>query len=172
MSTFAIRTFGDPVLRQTARSVEEIDGALVALVDSMFTTMYAAPGVGLAAPQIGVAKRLFVYDAGDGPMALVNPSIVAESGNWVYDEGCLSIPGMSFEIERPGNVTVEGIDLDGNPIVFEAEEFLARVFQHELDHLDGVLLFDHLTPEQRKDAFRVMREQQLSPGIIPATHRL
>lgn len=172
MSTYPIRVFGDPVLRQTAREIETIDGTLVSLVESMVETMYAAPGVGLAAPQIGIAKRLFVYDAGDGPKTAINPEIVESKGTWVYDEGCLSVPGLSFEIERPDTVTFQARDLDGNEIVFETDEFLSRVLQHEMDHLNGVLLLDHLSDAQRKEAFRQLREQQLNPKPIQSNHRL
>lgn len=160
------------MLRQTSQQIEAIDGALAALVDSMIETMYAAPGVGLAAPQIGIAKRLFVFDAGEGPQTAINPKIVESSGTWVYDEGCLSVPGLSFEIERPDRVTFVALDLDGNEIAFEAEEFLSRVLQHEMDHLNGVLLLDHLTEEQRKEAFRELREQQLNPSRVIPSHRL
>ncbi len=172
MSTYAIRTFGDPVLRKTAEPVSDIDGKLVALVDAMVETMYHAQGVGLAAPQIGVGKQLFVYDAGEGPITAVNPEIVESSGSWTYDEGCLSVPGLSFDIVRPNKVTFQAIDLDGAPLEFEADEFLGRVLQHEMDHLQGVLLLDHLDPDQRKEAFRQMREQQLNPSRILPSHKL
>src|SRR5690348_2370590 len=114
MATYTIRTFGDPVLKQRAREVEELDGALARLVDTMYETMYEASGVGLAAPQVGVQRRIFTYDVGEGPEVLVNPEIVASSGDWSFEEGCLSIPGLAFEIVRPKIVTVRGLDLDGN----------------------------------------------------------
>lgn len=173
MSTYPIRTFGDPVLRQVAKPVEKIDGRLARLVESMTETMYDAPGVGLAAPQVGVQKRLFVYDIGDGPQVAVNPEIMESSGEWTYDEGCLSVPGLSFEIVRPNAVTLRALDLDGNEVVFEVDEFHGRVFQHEMDHLDGVLVLDRLEKKARRDAMRQLREQSIV-GVDPAAprHRL
>src|ERR1019366_5475542 len=104
MALYPIRQFGDPVLRQRSREIENIDGALVRLVEDMIETMYDAPGLGLAAPQVGVERRLFVYDIGEGPFAVINPVIVESSGEWIYDEGCLSIPELSWEIVRPNEV--------------------------------------------------------------------
>ncbi len=167
---YPIRTFGDPVLKQRAKEVGELDGSLARLVDTMLETMYDAPGVGLAAPQVGVQKRLFVYDVGDGPEVLVNPEIVESSGEWTYDEGCLSVPGLSFEIERPKLVTIVGVDLHGNEVVVEGDELLGRLFQHELDHLDGVLLLDRLDPDRRRQALRIWRERELA-GAPPAPRR-
>jgi peptide deformylase len=158
---YTIRTFGDPVLKQRAREVEELDGSLVRLVDTMYETMYDALGVGLAAPQVGVQRRIFTYDVGEGPEVIVNPEIVDSSGEWTFEEGCLSIPGLSFEIVRPQYVTLRGLDLDGNEKTIEADEYLARVMQHELDHLDGVLMLDRLDPAVRKQALRALRERDL-----------
>ena len=101
MSELTIRQYGDPVLKERTREVEDIDAAVVSLVDSMIETMYAAPGSGLAANQVGVQRRIFVYDVGDGPQTVINPRIVESDGEWVYDEGCLSVPGLSWEIARP-----------------------------------------------------------------------
>lgn len=162
MAPYRIRIFGDPVLKQRAREVDEIDGALAKLVDDMIQTMYDAPGVGLAAPQVGVQKRLFVYDIGEGPRALVNPVIEESDGEWTFVEGCLSVPGLSWEIVRPKQVHLTGLDLDGNEVSIEADEYEARVFQHELDHLDGILLVERLDDEQRKQAMRTIREVVLS----------
>lgn len=158
-----IRIVGDPVLRKRAEEVTDIDGALVDLVDEMFETMYQAPGIGLAAPQVGVGQRFFVYDleGGEDPKVLINPVISGTDGEWWYDEGCLSIPGQYFEICRPKQIEVRGIDLDGNDVVFEADELLSRMIQHELDHLDGVLMLDHLDEEQAKEAKRLVRELQM-----------
>ncbi|HVF76578.1 MAG TPA: peptide deformylase [Acidimicrobiales bacterium] len=161
MSTHVIRVFGDPVLKQRAAEVGDVDAALLRLVDDMVETMYAAPGVGLAAPQIGVQKRLFVYDIGDGPQAIVNPRIEESDGEWEFDEGCLSVPGLYWTITRPKQVHLVGFDLDGNELSIEADEYLARVFQHELDHLDGTLLLDRLDPDTRKEAMRELRRQAL-----------
>jgi peptide deformylase len=128
----------------------------------MLTTMYEAPGLGLAAPQVGVQKRLFVYDAGDGPAVLVNPVISESSGEWAYEEGCLSVPGLSWEIIRPKQIHLTGYDLDGNEVSLEADELLSRLFQHEMDHLDGVLLLERLDDDERKDALRTLRAQALA----------
>jgi peptide deformylase len=166
MSTHAIRLFGDPVLKQRAAEVVDVDDAVVRLVDDMVETMYAAPGVGLAAPQVGVQKRLFVYDIGDGPQAIVNPRIEESDGEWEFDEGCLSVPGLYWTITRPKRVHLVGIDLDGNELSFEADEYLARVFQHELDHLDGTLLLDRLDPDTRKAAMRELRRRALDESTM------
>ena len=127
--------------------IEDIDGKVAALAATMIETMYEAPGVGLAANQIGVQKRLFVYDAGegDGPLVVVNPRIVESDGEWVFEEGCLSVPGLSWEILRPNQVHLVGLDLDGNDIDIEADEYLGRIFQHEVDHLHGKLFVDRVT---------------------------
>jgi peptide deformylase len=164
VTTHRIRVFGDPVLRQPTREVDEIDGALVQLAKEMLETMYAAPGVGLAAPQVGVQRRFIVYDSGDGPGAVVNPRIVESSGEWTYLEGCLSVPDLHWEIVRPARVRLVGLGLEGEEIDIEAEELLARCFQHEVDHLDGRLLLDRLTPEVHKDAMRVLRTRSLAAG--------
>ena len=164
MSSFAIRTIGDPVLRTVASEVGDIDGRVAKLVEGMIQTLRESDGgLGLAAPQVGVQKRLFVYDFDDdrGPQVIVNPAISEARGEWTYHEGCLSIPGLYFDILRPKEVHLTGRDLDGNEVSIEADEIMARLFQHELDHLDGVLLLEHLAPEQRKEAKRAVREMQL-----------
>jgi len=161
MASYPIRLFGDPVLKQRAREVEELDGSLAGIVDTMYDTMYEAIGLGLAAPQVGVQKRLFTYDVGEGATVIVNPEIVETSGEFAYEEGCLSVPGLKFEIVRPKVVTLRGIDLDGKEIVVEGDEVLGRVFLHEIDHLDGVLLLDRLEPAVRKQALRAIRDQDL-----------
>lgn len=165
---YDIRLIGDPVLRQRAGEVTDIDGKLARLADDMLATMYEAPGVGLAAPQVGVQKRLFVYDVGEGPQVIVNPVVSEARGEWVYDEGCLSIPGLVFELVRPKEVHLVGYDLDGNELAIEADEFLARCFQHELDHLDGVLFIERLDDDDRKQAMKVIREQRLSAADLAA----
>jgi peptide deformylase len=168
VNTFEIRLFGDPVLRQRAPEVTELNGDLARLVDTMIETMHAAPGIGLAAPQVGVQKRLYTYDVGDGPGVVINPEIVESSGEWLYDEGCLSVPGLSFEIVRPKLVTVRGMDLDGNEVVIEGDELMGRLIQHEIDHLDGVLLLDRLEKAARKEAMRELR-RQVEAGTLGAT---
>ncbi|HEX5367738.1 MAG TPA: peptide deformylase [Acidimicrobiales bacterium] len=159
MAPYSIRMVGDPVLRQRAAEVTTVDGRLAKLAEDMVATMYEAPGVGLAAPQVGVEKRLFVYDVGDGPHALVNPVVVDSDGEWAYEEGCLSVPGLSWEIVRPRRVHVRAVDLDGSDVSIEAEDLLARCLQHEIDHLDGVLLLERLDPDTRKQALRTIRER-------------
>ena len=167
-----IRTYGDPVLRTAAAEVKEVDGKLARLVTEMFELMYDAPGVGLAAPQIGVQKQLFVYDFDGTAGTLVNPTIKESSGEWVYEEGCLSIPGLYVEIVRPKQVLLHGWDFDGNEVEIEADEVLARLFQHELDHLHGVLMFDRMTPEQRREALAEYRRLQEQPAGEPRRRRL
>ena len=161
MSGLTIRQYGDPVLKERTREVEEIDAKVVNLADSMIETMYEAPGTGLAANQIGVQRRIFVYDIGEGPRTVINPRIVESDGEWTYDEGCLSIPGLSWEIVRPNAVHLVGLDLDGNEISIEATELEGRVFQHELDHLDGILLVERLNEDQRDEALKVLRGRTL-----------
>lgn len=164
VSSYAIRLFGDPVLRQRAAEVEDVDGRLVRLAKDMIETMYEAPGVGLAAPQVGVERRMFVYDVGDGegPKTIINPRITEARGEWEFEEGCLSVPGLHWTIVRPKEIHFEGYDLAGNEVSIEADEYLARVLQHELDHLDGVLLLDRLDKETRKSAMRSLRARALS----------
>jgi peptide deformylase len=158
---YTIRVVGDPVLRTSAAEITDIDGRLVKLAHDMLETMYEAPGLGLAAPQVGVGKRLFVYDLDPGeraaPHVLVNPRIVESDGEWAYEEGCLSIPGLSFEIIRPKVVHLVGLDLDGNEVSVEADELTARLFQHELDHLDGVLMTERMDPDTKKRALKEIR---------------
>ena len=166
MAQYAIRLFGDPVLKQRASEVGDVDGALKALVDGMVDTLHDAAGLGLAAPQVGVQKRLFVYELPDdeGPKVIVNPVLSEARGEWTYDEGCLSVPGLYFPIIRPKEVHLTGYDLDGNEVSIEGDELVARLFQHELDHLDGILLLEHLDPEQRKAAMRALRDRTLGMG--------
>ncbi len=167
MSTYEIRLFGDPVLRQRAAEVTEIDGRLARLATDMVETMYAAPGAGLAATQVGVDKRLFVYDdgEGDGPRTIVNPVITESRGEWAFEEGCLSVPGLHWTIVRPKEVHLTGYDIEGNELSIEADEYLARIFQHELDHLDGILLLERLDKQTRKDAMRTLRNRGLVRGV-------
>ncbi len=169
MASYDIRVIGDPVLRQKARQVNDIDGALVRLVDDMIETMYEAPGIGLAAPQVGVQKRLFVWDMGEGPRVIVNPEIVESDGEWLYDEGCLSVPGLTWEIVRPKTVHLVGRDLDGNEMSLEVDELEARLFQHEIDHLDGTLLIERLDSDTRKTALKAIRDLQMAEAMPTST---
>ncbi len=170
MAPYSIRIVGDPVLRQRAAEVTDIDGRLAQLAEDMIATMYDAPGAGLAAPQVGVQKRLFVYDAHDdtGAHVIVNPTITESRGEWTYEEGCLSVPGLSWDIVRPNEVHLTGLDLDGNELSIEADEYLGRIFQHELDHLDGILLLERLDEATRKEALRTLRDRQLTADTLDA----
>jgi peptide deformylase len=161
VTSLIIRQYGDPVLKEVTREVVDIDANLVTLAESMIETMYDAPGSGLAANQVGVQRRLFVYDIGDGARVVINPRIVESDGEWAYDEGCLSVPGLSWEIVRPNAVHLVGLDLDGNELSIEATELEGRVFQHELDHLDGILLVERLNADQRKEALKILRARTL-----------
>ena len=165
MAAYQIRQFGDPVLTQRSAEVTDLDGTLARLVDDMIETMHDAHGLGLAAPQVGVQKRLFVYQLEDRePVAIVNPTIVESSGEWEYEEGCLSIPGLYFPIVRPKEIHLTGWDIDGNEVFIEADELEARCFQHELDHLDGRLLLTLLDKGQRKEAMRELRRRAEAVG--------
>ena len=175
MAIFPIRVFGDPVLREPAADVTEFDDTLAQLAEDMLETMYDAPGIGLAAPQIGIQKRLFVYDIDDGlgPAAVVNPRLSGHAGEWEFTEGCLSVPGLAWPILRPKQVHLSGYDLDGNELELEGDELLARLFQHECDHLDGSLLLTRLDRDQRKDAMRVLRRRALGlPDDPPESEAL
>ena len=159
---YSIRTFGDPVLRLRAREVTDIDGDLARVVDTMIETMYTAVGGGLAAPQVGIQQRFFTYvDNDDEPDVLINPEIVEATGEFTYEEGCLSFPDVRFEIVRPKLVTVRGLDLDGDEVVFEAgDDYFGRMLQHEIDHLDGVLAIDRVDADARKAVLREIRRRE------------
>jgi peptide deformylase len=170
---YQIRTFGDPVLTSRAANVTDIDGKVARIVDEMFDTLYSSDsGIGLAAPQVGIQRQIFVWDMEDEPMVVINPTIVESDGEWVYDEGCLSIPGLFVEMTRPKTVLMRGLDLDGNEIEIEADELEARLFQHELDHLNGVLMFDRMQPEQRKEALAEYARLVEQASGIAAPRRL
>ncbi|HLG14872.1 MAG TPA: peptide deformylase [Blastocatellia bacterium] len=146
--------YGDPVLTKRAEEVVEFDEKLKKLVDDMFETMYGAPGVGLAAPQVGFLKRLFVMDCSSGKhkrnkVALINPVIEKEEGEQVGDEGCLSFPGILLQIERPQRVVVRAQDTDGRPFTLDVMDLEARCVSHETDHLDGELFINYLSPLKR-----------------------
>lgn len=151
-------------MRAVAAAVTDDRASLQRLIDDMLETMYEAPGVGLAAPQIGISKRIFVADIGEGPFAMINPEIVEVDGTWTFDEGCLSVPGYYWPIKRPGYAKARGLDVDGNEVIFEGEELMGRVLQHEIDHLDGMLLLERLPRRTKKQALREIREQSL--GLV------
>lgn len=155
MARLEVRLLGDPVLRRKAEPVGEITDELRALIDSMFETMYAEEGVGLAGPQVGEEIRVVVIDPheeeGPGPTALINPEVVSiGSQTKRREEGCLSIPGVSEIVERPDSVVIEALDREGKSFRIEAEGLLACILQHEIDHLDGVLFIDRLSPIKRR----------------------
>jgi peptide deformylase len=171
---YPLRFFGDPVLKQRAREVEDFDGDLATLVHGMYDTMDAEEGIGLAAPQVGVRKRLFTFDLheGEGPAVVVNPEIVEREGEVLSGEGCLSVPGYHFDVVRAERVTMRGLDLDGVELVIEGEDLLARMIQHEIDHLDGMLLLDRVEPDVRREALRDMRTRELgATASVPRTER-
>jgi peptide deformylase (EC 3.5.1.88) len=144
MAIRIIRTDNDPILRKVSKEVTAFDKKLDVLVEDMIETMHHADGVGLAAPQIGVLKRVIVFDLydEDGPMALINPRIVDQSGLQMEEEGCLSLPGRHGMVKRPLSVTVQFEDLDGETYEIEGEDLMARILCHEIDHLDGILYID------------------------------
>ena len=155
-----IRQYPDPVLRMQAREVESFDDDLASLVERMRHLLHDANGIGLAATQVDVLRRVFLFlpDPEQDAVALVNPRIVSTSDERVSDdEGCLSLQGVVVPVERDERVTVEASDSEGNEISFELEGLPARIAQHELDHLDGVLILDRTTPEGRRDALAVLR---------------
>jgi peptide deformylase len=156
---YGIRTFGDPVLKAEASEVTEIDGKVARLVTDLFDTLHTSDnGLAIAAPQVGVQKQIFVWEIEDEQMAIINPKIVESSGEWVYDEGCLSIPGLYVEMVRPNQVLIQGYNVDGEEIQIEADELMGRMFQHETDHLHGILMFDRMEPDQRKAALKQYRK--------------
>ena len=139
-----IRTEGDPILRKVCREITESNDRLKELVEDMIDTMYEANGVGLAAPQVGILKRVAVIDIGDGPVILINPEIIEQSGSQTGQEGCLSVPGKAGVVTRPNYVKVKAFDLDMKEYIVEGEELMARALCHEIAHLDGDLYIDHV----------------------------
>ena len=168
MSVLAIRVLGDPVLREETRLVTEVTDDTRRLIDDMFETMYAANGIGLAAPQVGRTERVCVVDVDGAAYALVNPEVVRSTGPKAKaEEGCLSIPDVYGDVERPARVTVEALDRDGKSFEVTAEGLLSRCFQHEIDHLHGKLFLDHLSFLKRRAALaRWEEEKDQYPGFI------
>lgn len=170
MAVRPLRIYGDPLLRTKANEVVDFDGGLRRLVKDLSDTLEDANGAGLAAPQIGVNLRVFAYVITDQAMEgygvmhhIINPELVEQSGDMVTDiEGCLSIPGLEYELARAQRVVAEGFDMHGEPLRIEGTERLARCLAHETDHLDGVLFIDRLDPEQRRRAMRQIREMVLA----------
>jgi peptide deformylase len=164
MSIRPIVRYGDPVLHAPSSPVERIDDSIRALLDDMVATMYAAPGVGLAAPQVGVPLRLIVIDlsVGEDPsqvIKLVNPEVLEREGEQKHEEGCLSVPGFAGSPARPARVTVRGLDPDGRERVYTGTDLLARAFCHEIDHIDGLVFVDRLSPLKRDLMRRKLRKK-------------
>jgi peptide deformylase len=172
MPVLDIAKYGEPVLRVRCKAVERVTDETRRLIADMIDTMNDAAGVGLAAPQVRVPERLFVYDVGEGPEAIINPEFVRREGHVVATEGCLSIPRLQGEVARSQKVLVRGLDRHGKKVRIEAEEWLARVFQHEMDHLDGVLFIDRadpatlhwLTDEEEEERVQGGRERRRRKG--------
>jgi peptide deformylase len=170
-----IRLFGDPVLRQPAEPVVDFDKELRILVNDLTDTMLEAPGAGLAAPQLGVALRVFTYHV-DGELGhLVNPTLDLSDEQQDGEEGCLSFPDMAFETKRALRAVAKGMNMYGEPVTVEGTHLMARCIQHETDHLDGILFIDRLDREQRKAALRAIREAEWSgvpaPQVKVSPHR-
>jgi peptide deformylase len=170
MAVLKVRRYGDPVLRRRATAVEMVTSDVRRLADDMIDTMYDEVGIGLAAPQIGVSLRLMVVgdEEGRGAQVLINPAITAQGGTVAAEEGCLSLPGVFAQVTRFEWVTLEAQDLEGRPIAITARGLRARVFQHEIDHLDGVLFIDRLEPVVRDRIKRRIKKEGFSED---AAHR-
>jgi len=162
MSIPKIRKYGDPVLRQKCEPVKEVTDEIRKLIDDMIETMHKNEGIGLAASQVGVKKRVIVIDVGDGPLALVNPKITKRKRGDVLEEGCLSVPGIFANIKRATKITIEGLDKNGKKVTIEASYLAARALQHEVDHLNGILIIDKINFFERrklKDKLKKIKEQ-------------
>ncbi|HVF11968.1 MAG TPA: peptide deformylase [Actinomycetota bacterium] len=171
MATFPIRLFGDPVLRMQASEIENFDSTVQKLMRDLIVTLSATSnGAGLAAPQIGILKRVFAWRYEGEFGCLANPRIIASSGSAVDEEGCLSIPGIYYPVERATDITIIGLDESGKEIEVTALDYKARIFQHETDHLDGILFLDRLEPDIQKEARRTLREY-LTSGVSPTQRR-
>jgi peptide deformylase len=171
MAIRAIRIYPDPALRVSCRAVTDFDEPLRKLVSDMIETMHAAPGIGLAAPQIGSEQRVAVVDlsVGEYPAqlyVLINPEIVHREGQETDTEGCLSLPGITDKVERPTHIRVKALDREGNPYEVEADDWLARAICHELDHLDGVLFVDHLRGLRRERAKRQLKKLAAEQEVL------
>lgn len=150
MAVLELLKYPHPLLRQKSQNVEKIDESIEKIVHDMAETMYFNKGVGLAAPQVGISKQILTIDAGKGLICLINPLLVGKEGEIQMEEGCLSFPDVSLELTRCKKVTLKGITLEGEELMLEAEDLLARIFQHEIDHLEGVLIIDRVSPLKRQ----------------------
>ncbi|MCG6867232.1 MAG: peptide deformylase [Gammaproteobacteria bacterium] len=163
MAMLEILHFPDPKLRRKAEPVAQVDDDVRRTVDDMFETMYAAPGIGLAAIQVNVALRIIVIDVSerkDSPLCLINPEIVSRDGVEVMEEGCLSVPGVYEKVQRADHIAVRALDRDGDLLEFEADGLLAVCIQHEIDHLDGKLFVDYISPLKRQRIRKKLEKQQ------------
>ena len=160
MTIQPIRVFGDPILTSPAEEVTDFDKELRRLVEDLAETMMEAPGVGLAAPQIGVPLRVFTYYYEDEIGHLVNPVLTLSDETDVDDEGCLSVPGLTFPTERAFGVVARGMSMHGEPVTIEGTALLARIMQHETDHLDGIVFVDRLDADMRREAMRQIRQSE------------
>lgn len=167
MSVKPIRLFGDPVLRTRAEPVSDFDAELRRLVRDLTDTMLEAPGVGLAAPQIGVGLRVFTYHIDDQVGHLINPTLRLSDEVEIDEEGCLSFPGLQYPTQRAHRVVAAGLDMHGEPVTLKGDGHLARCVQHETDHLDGVLFIDRLDPAQRKLAMKEIRAAEWFGEPVP-----
>jgi len=170
MALRRIVTYGTPVLRQRTTDVANLNGELQQLIDDMVETMYAAPGVGLAANQVGSAHRLFVANPADDRdpsklLVVINPEIVESDGEFAHDEGCLSIPEFREDVRRARRIVLRGLDREGRPLEVEGHDLLARIFQHEMDHLNGLFFVDRLSPAKRDILVRKLKKAFLAPAI-------
>ena len=176
MSVKPVRLFGDPVLITKAFEVTTFDKELRQLVADLTATMLEAPGVGLAAPQIGVSLRVFTYDVDDEVGHLINPVLDLSDEEQDGPEGCLSIPGLTFDTKRAINVVAKGMNMHGEPVTIIGSDLMARCVQHETDHLDGVLFIDRLDTEARKEAMKAIRETEwfgdMSPTVKVSPHSI
>lgn len=173
MKPLEILEFPDPRLRRRAEPVAEVDDELRRLIDAMFETMYQAPGIGLAATQVNVTRRFMVIDVSEDKterLVFINPEILSADGHQVMEEGCLSVPGIFAEVERAERIRVKALDRDGEPFEMDAEGLLATCIQHEIDHLDGKLFVDYLTPLKRQKVKRLL-EKQRRQGVEPQPAR-
>ncbi len=163
LSTLKVRIYGDPCLRKKCVPVKKIGPSERMVINAMIETMHQAKGVGLAAPQVGISQRFFVLDIGDGPMVIINPEIIKKTGSSVFEEGCLSVPENTFMIERPEEITVRYMDENNQEMKLACDGLLARVIQHETDHLEGVLIVDYASDEEKakfKEQFGILEADQ------------
>jgi peptide deformylase len=168
MALRRIVTYGTPVLRQRTRDVANLNGDLQQLIDDMVETMYAAPGVGLAANQVGSTERLFVANPADDHdpsklFVVINPEIVESDGELAHEEGCLSIPEFREDVRRARRIVLRGLDREGRPLEVEGQDLLARIFQHEIDHLNGLFFVDRLSPAKRDILVRKLKKAFADP---------